>query len=339
MTSPRNLLVFNLAVDADDPILGFTTEWLAAFAARVDRLDVITMRVGRLDLPDNVVVHSAGKERGWSEARRALEVVRATRSVARANPPIGCFAHMNPVFATVAWPVLRRWRIPMTLWWASDTTPAWLRSASRLADTIVTPTPASFPLPRHRPLVIGHGIETSRFPLLPRGVATRIVAIGRVTPAKRVELLLDAVGVLRDRGHDVSFEIVGPSYAARDADYRRRLDARVQELGLDGVVRFSGAASRTELPSVHARADIVVNAAPTGAYDKSTLEAMSSGIPVVLVDPDAPAAAAADAIAAVLNETTEQRAARGRRGRSVVERDHRLEHVVERVLATFGERS
>ncbi|MBL8145083.1 MAG: hypothetical protein JNL34_01745, partial [Anaerolineae bacterium] len=67
------LLVFNLATDADDPVLGFTTVWVNRLAAHYEAVDVITMRVGRLDVAGNVHVWSVGKERGWSEPRRVGE--------------------------------------------------------------------------------------------------------------------------------------------------------------------------------------------------------------------------------------------------------------------------
>src|SRR2546428_2863676 len=39
------ILLFNLATDSDDPILGFTTRWIKALAKHVERIHVITMRV------------------------------------------------------------------------------------------------------------------------------------------------------------------------------------------------------------------------------------------------------------------------------------------------------
>ena len=72
----RRLLLFNLATDADDPILGFTHDWIRSLAARVERVDVVTMWAGRLDVPRNVRVHSVGKELGHSEPRRAVELYR-----------------------------------------------------------------------------------------------------------------------------------------------------------------------------------------------------------------------------------------------------------------------
>ncbi len=75
------LLLFNLATDADDPLLGFTTFWIRAIARRVTSIHVITMRSGRCDLPDNVTLYSVGKEKGYSEPRRVLEFFRHLFSI------------------------------------------------------------------------------------------------------------------------------------------------------------------------------------------------------------------------------------------------------------------
>src|SRR5215217_951394 len=92
--TPMNLLVFNLATDADDPLLSFSSQWVNRLAARYERVDVITMRAGRLITAENVYVHSVGKEKGYSEARRAVEFYRTLSALRRARPYAACFAHM-----------------------------------------------------------------------------------------------------------------------------------------------------------------------------------------------------------------------------------------------------
>ena len=59
------LLLFNLATDADDPVLGFSTRWIRALAKHLEFINVITMRAGRIEVPANVRVHSVGKEKGY----------------------------------------------------------------------------------------------------------------------------------------------------------------------------------------------------------------------------------------------------------------------------------
>jgi len=107
------LLLFNLATDADDPVLGFATRWIAALASRVERIEVVTMRRGRAALPANVRVHSVGKERGASEGRRALEFFRLVRRVLAEGPVDACFSHMIPLFTVLASPLLRPRGVPV----------------------------------------------------------------------------------------------------------------------------------------------------------------------------------------------------------------------------------
>src|SRR5688572_14425989 len=93
------LLLFNLATDADDPILGFASGWIRALARHAEFIDVVTMRVGRVHLPANVRVFSVGKERGYSEARRATEFYRILQALLVGRHYDACFAHMMPLFA------------------------------------------------------------------------------------------------------------------------------------------------------------------------------------------------------------------------------------------------
>src|SRR5512139_3862152 len=87
------LLIFNLATDIDDPILGFTTHWIGALARRVECIHVITVRAGRLDGTDNVRVHSVGKEKGYREARRVVEFYRILWRLLRHERIDACFSH------------------------------------------------------------------------------------------------------------------------------------------------------------------------------------------------------------------------------------------------------
>ena len=72
----NRLLLFNLATDADDVALGFAISWITELSKHVKAIDVITMRVGRYALPENVCVYSVGKEKGYSEPRRFIEFYR-----------------------------------------------------------------------------------------------------------------------------------------------------------------------------------------------------------------------------------------------------------------------
>ena len=100
------LLLFNLATDVDDPVLGFTTRWIWALAKHVQFIYVITMRAGRVVVPDNVRVYSIGKEQGYSEPRRAVAFYRRLLYVLRSESIDVCFSHMSPIFTALAAPVM-----------------------------------------------------------------------------------------------------------------------------------------------------------------------------------------------------------------------------------------
>lgn len=196
------LLVFNLATDADDPLLGFAVEWLNSLASSVGALDVITMRAGCFALPGHVEVRSVGAERGRSRPGRVLAFYGILGGLLRRHRYDAALAHMTPLFAAMAGPLLHARGIPLALWYArGGRASRALRIAARWADTIATPSRGSFPLPHARVVVTGHGIDTDRFsPASEAGPEDdrtfRVVSVGRVAPVKRLEILVDAAGHL-----------------------------------------------------------------------------------------------------------------------------------------------
>ena len=131
------LLWFNLATDVDDPVLGFTSRWIQAIATKVERIHVITMRAGRIELPENVRCDSVGKEAGYSRPRRIVEFYRILLEVLRNEPVDACFSHMFPLFTVLAAPLLRPKGVPIVTWYAHPSLTLQLRLAHRLSDQMV----------------------------------------------------------------------------------------------------------------------------------------------------------------------------------------------------------
>lgn len=285
-SSLERLLVFNLATDADHPILGFTSDWLRALAPRAGEIDVITMLAGRLELPPNVHVHSVGKERGRSEATRAIEFYRILRRLLSSHRYEACFAHMQPLFSVMGTPLLRLYRIPITLWYAHGATPPMLRVAERLVHQVVTSSFETFRLPSHKVRMIGQAIDLDLF----RPVPTRrpsdqpftIIAVGRVAPVKRLDVLIDAVSDLSLMlpAPGVRLRLVGPAENG-DNEYASALHRRARRVGLEGLIEFVGPVPRSRVALEYAAADVAVNLTPSGAFDKAALEAMACGLPLI----------------------------------------------------------
>ncbi|WP_337288312.1 hypothetical protein [Candidatus Methylomirabilis sp.] len=157
------LLLFNLATDADDPILGFATLWIAALVKRMERIHVITMRAGRIEVPANVRVYSVGKERGYSEPRRAIEFYRHLLQVLRHDRIDICFSHMVPIFTVLAAPVLKTKGIPIVTWYAHPSLTWTLKLAHHVSDRMVTSVPTAYPHRNDKLVVVGQGIDMELF--------------------------------------------------------------------------------------------------------------------------------------------------------------------------------
>lgn len=283
-----NLLIFNLKTDADDDVLGFTTDWINALARHCERVFVVSMMRGRIAVADNVQVYSVGKERGFSEARRVLEFYRLLARLLRRERIDACFAHMMPLFTVMGWPLLCRRRIPIVLWYAHRHIPLMLRIAVPLVERVLASSGSGFRLRTDKLRVIGQGIDVTRFrPAEHKRERRRdfvLLTVGRISPVKRLEILIDALAQLPETGADgrtLVARFVGNPLSGRDRRYAQVLRRRVQRLKLAQRVQFLPAAPFARIDGVYRDADVFVNSSDTGSVDKTVLEAMSCGLPVV----------------------------------------------------------
>jgi glycosyltransferase involved in cell wall biosynthesis len=77
--------------------------------------------------------------------------------------------------------------------------------------------------------------------------------------------------------------LVVTEYAA-DEPYRRRVQSRITELGMEGRVRFLGTVPAVEMPSLYRAADVVASIPFSDGLPQSVFEAMASQVPVVVGD-------------------------------------------------------
>lgn len=279
------LLWFNLATDADDPILGFTTSWIRAIAERIEFIHVITMRAGRVDVPGNVRVYSVGKEKNYSEPRRAIEFYRCLFRILQEGRIDACFSHMIPIFTVLAGPVLKAKGIPLIAWYAHRQVSMTLKLAHHLSDRIVTSSETAYRYHGDKLMVVGQGIDTDLFS--PDGMHCErrpyLLSVGRLSPIKDPITLVKAVQLLRNRGFDIECSLVGNA-SERDHDYAVAVREKVEEWGLDGIVRFAGSVSGGRVVDSYRNCFAHINLCPTGALDKAALEAMACGKPSIVAN-------------------------------------------------------
>jgi glycosyltransferase involved in cell wall biosynthesis len=276
------LLLFNLVTDVDDPILGFATRWIEALAQHVEFIHVITMRAGRMAVPDNVRVYSVGKEKGYSEPRRAVEFYQHVYRMLREDRIDVCFSHMMPIFSALAAPLLKLRGIPIITWYAHPSLTSVLKMAHYVSRWMVTSIESAYPYKHDKLIVVGQGIDTDLF--TPHSVCPEeppiILCVGRLSSVKDHPTLLKAAALLRKRlGRSFRIVIIGGAATLADEAYIRFLHKQVQALGLQDMVCLEASVPNSKLPYWYRRCAVHVNLTPTGFGDKVAWEAMSCGRP------------------------------------------------------------
>lgn len=345
-----NLLLFNLATDADDPLLGFTTTWLNRLAACYSHVDVITMRVGRLAVAPNVSVYSVGKEQGLSEARRGIRFYRLLSRLLRQRSYGACFAHMMPLFAAMGAPLLRTQGVPLILWYTHRQTHRTLKIATAASYRVVTAASGSFPLQTDKLRVIGHGIDTDFFAPAPLKAAPEshyVVHVARLMPIKHQATLIRALVDLPD-AHAVFIGDVPPG---KDAAYHHELEKLAADLGVDSRITFTGSLSAEDVRDWLRRAAVAVNLSPPGLFDKAALESMAVAVPTLvsshafadLLPDETPALPAPDDAAALaarlehlLSLSPVERQSIGSEQRQRVSAAHSLDVLIERLVSVLN---
>src|SRR5205085_7614771 len=174
-----------------------------------------------------------------------------------------------PEYLTLAPPLAKARGVRLLLWFAHPADSWRLATAERLADRILTSLPGSYPRSSPKVLVIGQAIDTDRYALMPTRSGAdrelRLVAIGRMSDAKRYDLALDAVCIARARGVDVSLRIVGPSLNAAERVVERDLRGAIESRGVAGSAHLEPAVEPSSIPEVFGAADALPNTTLDGS--------------------------------------------------------------------------
>jgi glycosyltransferase involved in cell wall biosynthesis len=238
---------------------------VCALAERVDELVVLCdTAVDEVDAR----VHEFGAP---TQLQRGLRFERALARELRGAEAV--VAHMVPLYAVIAAPLVRPRRIPLALWYTHWKAHAVVRAAEMVCTHVLSVDRRSFPLPSRKVRGIGHGIDVGEFSCSERPEGpTRALVLGRYSPAKGLETILEAA-----RLAGIAVEAHGS--AASFDEYKRSLERRFPDADLGAAV------SRWEVPQLFARSHLLVNNMRAGAPDKVVYEAAASCVPVLASNP------------------------------------------------------
>ena len=189
---------------------------------------------------------------------------------------------MNPIYVCLAGDWWRLTRKRVGLFYTHRHVDFKLKMAEKFANFIFTASESSFQLKTKKLRVVGHGIEVERFRnpgILP--VKGLVLSVGRISPIKHQDVLINALRILREKSVDVRVKFVGAPGSLADNEYDVRLREIVEEHKLGDFVEFAGSMPNKLIAKEYWNAAVSVNLLPMGGLDKAVFESLAAGTPTV----------------------------------------------------------
>ncbi len=332
-------LVLVQAVDLDDPLYGFFHAWLEEASHHFPLITVLTLRLGRHDLPPNIKLVPL-RPHGTRSRLRVLWTI-FFQSMARRRYYDIVFARGDAQYPALfgwLWHALGK---KVVLWYAHYTSrTAWLSMANIFTDTIVTSVTAACRFSSAIP--IGQGVDARLFtqPHQHQVVAPRLLIYGRVSPAKRVPWLIERV-IEKDPVLAHQITVYGRATHPDEGERVRVLANQCQVTWVERDVSY------LEASRVYQDFDLYLNAT-SASLDKTIVEAMLSELVVIastagyreLLSPDLLWLSPTDdqfgaAVVRAARLSPIERQAIGRRLAELARERHTQSHQIQSLLGVF----
>jgi glycosyltransferase involved in cell wall biosynthesis len=131
-------------------------------------------------------------------------------------------------------------------------------------------------LPEERIRILPHAIDTERFKPSEQEPDLDVISVGQLIPRKRMDVLIDAVADLRDRGVSVRAGILG------EGPLKDELARRIRELKIEDRVTLLG--YRNDVEAVLRRARLFALVSEWEGVPFAMIEAMSTGLVPIVTD-------------------------------------------------------
>ncbi len=279
------LLILTQKVDKNDWTLGFFHNWIIEFAKHCEKITVICLYKGEFDLSDNIKVLSLGKENKKSKIKYLYNFYKYV-ILERKNYD-SVFVHMNPeyvVLGGILWSIMNK---KIYLWYSHKSVNTYLKIANFFVRRIFTNSAQSCGLNSKKISIMKHGIDISIFKninVTKNENLYKILYVGRISPIKNLELLIDSFYVLKHKftQDNINLTIVGDIVYDSDGEYLSKIEEKINEYKLGDYIEFFGNCSIDNMSKIYNEHNLSINLSPTGGVDKTVLESILCGVPCIV---------------------------------------------------------
>lgn len=282
----KRILFCCQVLDTADPALSFFHEWIKKFSNKFDKITVIALKVGKVDLPEKVQYFSLGKEKySQGSFKRFFYIFNLiVYSWKTRNDYDTVFVHMNQEFILVAgllWKILGK---KIYLWYNHYSGNIFTNTASIFCEKIFFTSKGAYTSRFSRSIQMPVGVNTDIFGNSvnrDKDKIGKILFLARISKSKRLEDLIKAVSLAPLIQMEWSVQVTGPTISEDDKKYLSECRDMIGDLGLTSRFVFTDGIPFIETPRLYSNFDIFINCSKTGMYDKTIFEASASGCIVI----------------------------------------------------------
>lgn len=276
------LLIFTQKVDKNDPVLGFFHNWIIKFSEGLEKLTVVCLQKGKVELDPQIKVFSLGKEDKKSRLAYILNFYKYIWQERKNYDTV--FVHMNQEYILLGgifWKLLGK---KIFLWRNHPYGNILTNIAVWFSDKVFYTSPQSFVARFKKGKLMPVGVDIEKFKAKnEKRKINSILSLGRISPIKNIDKLIEVAILLDEKGKDFVLDIVGDPVNPEDRGYYQILKNKADVLVKNGKINFIPAVSQEKAVEMYQTHQVFVNLTPSGSMDKSILESISCGcIPVVV---------------------------------------------------------
>ena len=298
-------------------------------------------------MPPNVRVWSLGKETGSSRIKYVLKLYKYIWQLR--NEYDGVFVHMNPIYVVLGGIFWRIWGKRIFLWYNHQSGTLIAKIGIKLANKVFYTSPFSFASKFKKAERMPAGIDTEVFRRNNEILKTKnsILYLGRISPIKNVNILIESANLLDKEGTDFILNIVGEP-GEKDKEYFEEIKNLSRDLADKEKIRFLEKVPNYKTPKIYNQNEIFVNLSPPGSFDKTILEAMACETLVLvsnktfhnvlsdhLIFKEKKPEDLKNKITNVFNMEKEEKEKLGRELRKYAVQNHSLDNLTEKVIKAF----
>ncbi len=284
-----NLLIINFETDELHGALAWQPKVVKELAKHCEKVVIVTSRVGQFNSPPNVVL--------FHIPVRPLKIPQRLGGtwmlnwhvyhLCRQHKIDAAFIHMAKNWAYRLYPVFSLLNIPVVTWYAHIAVTHNLKWAVRCSDRVITSAPGGCRIDSPKVKIIGQGIDTDLFQIPKQRKPKNILHVGRISPIKKIDLLVDVAATLKKRKElrDFKLRLVGPVLSPEDIKYNWKVRKSLWDQNIQNIVEMVGYVPFEYLPSYYENTALHLNVCETASIEKSIAESLSAGCPVLTTNP------------------------------------------------------